>query len=319
MKKTYTSPLTIAYTDQYMNWQLGSGDGSHPTNPVRAKIAVQMLKEELPKLGVNFDMLKPEFLESDIGKLLEVHSTDYVTSVTTGVSSEWDGISKLNAETAGLMFAGTARLVEKIIAGETLVGFNPQGAKHHAQRSYSSGFCVYNDMAYAAVEFQRAGLRPLYIDWDVHAGDGVQNILAGIDIPTYSIHGHGIFPNSPTTSLPKKIDKYLYANKEEGWWNYNLQLGSGDAEFMWAIDDIAAKVAEYKPGVILLATGADGHEGESWGMKYTYEGYDYAAGVVRELAAEFTGGKVLVGGAGGYQPFSHTPRIWANVIEALVE
>jgi acetoin utilization deacetylase AcuC-like enzyme len=103
-------------------------------------------------------------------------------------------------------------------------------------------------------------------------------------------------------------------NAEEHWYNYNLQMGSGDEMFAWAIDDVVKRAAEYEPDVVLLATGADGHESEYWGMKYTYEGYNYAAKKVAGLADKF-----LIGGAGGYQPYTHTPRIWANVVKDIVD
>jgi acetoin utilization protein AcuC len=219
------------------------------------------------------------------------------------------------------MFSGTARLVERIIAGETQVGFNPQGAKHHAQFDHSEGFCVFNDHAWAAKEFVKNGLKVVYIDWDVNAGDGVQNLLADTDIPTFSIHGHGIYPVHSNTWSREAGDKenYVYADEEHHWYNYCLQRGQGDEAFKWAIDLIAEKVAEYKPDVILLATGADGHEGEHWGLKYTYEGYHYAAGVIADLANKYSDGRVLIGGAGGYQPYTHTPRVWANVVKDIYQ
>jgi len=67
----------------------------------------------------------------------------------------------------------------------------------------------------------------------------------------------------------------------------------------------------------LLATGADGHEGENWGLKYTFDGYAYASKVIAELANKYADGRVLIGGAGGYQPYTHTPRIWANVVRDI--
>jgi acetoin utilization deacetylase AcuC-like enzyme len=54
-------------------------------------------------------------------------------------------------------------------------------------------------------------------------------------------------------------------------------------------------------------------------LKYSYEGYSYAAKKVAELAEKHCERRVLIGGAGGYQPLTHTPRIWANVVRAIVE
>ncbi len=317
--------LAIAYSDSYLNWKLGSGDGSHPTNPVRAKLAVDILKSEL-KEG-SFEIIEPTFKDGkdgDRAKLRQVHDKQYISEVLDkGESYEWFGVNKVNADTAALMFGGTVRLVERMLesAGAGVrVAFNPQGAKHHAHRGYSSGFCVFNDMAWAALEFTRAGKKVVYIDWDAHAGDGVQAILDDLDsgVHTFSIHGHGIFPNLPYTSIPNRVDNYLYTDIDRNWYNYNLQQGSGDDAFLWAVEDIAKRVSEIKPDVILLATGADAHEGEKWGLKYTLAGYIEAAEIVAELAVE-NGSQVLIGGAGGYQPYTWTPRVWAEVVKTISE
>lgn len=313
-------PLTIAYSDDYLNWQLGSGDGSHPTKPIRAKIAVEHIADELHPDWVR--VIEPTVHPEDREKLESIHSPNYVSDVVDrGVSYDWTGSRPEMGYTAMQMFSGTARLVEEMIAGNTKVAFNPQGAKHHAQYDHSEGFCVFNDFAWAAQEFERNGLRAVYIDWDVNAGDGVQNLLENTDIPTFSIHGSGIYPTHSDTWSPAAdkvgISMYEYSDPESHWYNYCIAQGEGDSAFAWAIDEIAEKVAEYQPDVILLATGADGHEGEHWGLKYTYDGYRYAAKRVAELAALYADGRVLIGGAGGYQPFTHTPRIWANVVEDI--
>jgi acetoin utilization protein AcuC len=317
-KAVIMNKLAIAYCDDYLGWQLGFGDGSHPTNPERARIAVEHLVAELE--AGSFEVIEPEVNESDRSKLESIHTATYVAEVLdAGKSGEWSGSKVELGQIALQMFAGTTRLVEKIAAGEIKVGFNPQGAKHHAQKSKSEGFCVFNDHAWAALEFKRLGLKPLYIDWDVNAGDGVQNLLADTDIPTFSIHGHGIYPTHNDTWSREKSGQgnYEYSNPDQHWYNYNLAQGQGDEAFKWAIDLITEKVDEYQPDVILLAAGADGHEGERWGLKYTYEGYSYAANRVAELAKKYCQGRVLIGGAGGYQPFTHTPRIWANVVLEL--
>lgn len=309
--------LTIAYSDDYLNWRLGSGDGSHPTNPIRAKLATEMLVAEL---GDAVAVIEPTIEAGDREKIESVHDKDFVSKVIdTGLSNDWYGRDLINGETAFKMFTGTVRLVEKMLAGEIKVGFNPQGAKHHAQYDHSEGFCVFNDMAWAALEFKKAGLKPLYIDWDVNAGDGVQNLLAETDIPTMSIHGHAIYPTHSDTWTPDMNGwgNYEYSNPEKNWYNWCLVRGEGDEGFAWAIDEIAKKVDEYKPDVILLATGADGHEGENWGLKYTYEGYLYASQKVAEMANKYAEGRVLIGGAGGYQPHTHTPKVWATVVRNI--
>jgi acetoin utilization deacetylase AcuC-like enzyme len=93
----------------------------------------------------------------------------------------------------------------------------------------------------------------------------------------------------------------------------------GDEGFKWAIDEAAKVIDGYAPNVILLAAGADGHEGQNdLGIRnqYTYAGFEYAADKVAELAEKHNA-LVLIGGAGGYQAFDHTPEIWARVVERI--
>jgi acetoin utilization protein AcuC len=310
--------LHIAYSDDYLNWKLGAGDGKHPTNPIRAKIATEALKYRLGE--ENVAVVDPAVDKQDRERLGEVHSQHHIANVLDHYrSDDWVGVSPKNGETALKMFAGTARLTEKIISGETRVAFNPQGAKHHAQYSYSEGFCVFNDMAWAALEFRRAGLNPVYIDWDVHAGNGVQNLLADTDIPTMSIHQYGIYPTHSDVWNPSRLGggNYEHHSEDSHWYNWCLTAKSTDADLAWAMKGVVEKVMEYKPDVILLATGADGHIEDNWGMAYTDKGFIKSARTVAELANTYSQGRVLIGGAGGYRPYDTTPRVWASVVETI--
>lgn len=315
-----TKKLQIGYTEDYLKWNLGAGDGSHPTKPIRAKLATETL---LSALGVdNVQIINPTLGALDDRSLVEsIHSAEYVSQVLDDyVADDWHGVNQENSETALTMFSGTARLVENMLAGDVNVAFNPQGAKHHAKFDHSEGFCVFNDMAWAAKEFKSAGLKPLYIDWDVHAGNGVQNLLADTDIPTLSIHGTGIYPfGDGNHSMESGMfgTAHTWHNEAEHWYNWNLERGAGDLEFSEALDEVEDLVNIYEPDVILLAAGADAHEGEAWGLKYTFEGYLSAASRIARLANTHTRGRVLVGGAGGYQAESWTPAIWAGVVSTI--
>jgi acetoin utilization protein AcuC len=309
-KNTFQN-LQISYSDDYLNWQLGDGDGSHPTDPMRARIAYDLLNQYL---GHHVTTIDPAPRDGDRAAAEALHAASYVRTVLDeGLSTEWEGPSLKNAHTALAMFSGTMRLTEAIIAGETRIGFNPMGAKHHAGYDFSSGFCVLNDMAWGALAFKEAGIRPLYLDWDVHAGDGVQNLLEDTDIPTLSIHGTGIFPAGMGNHHPDKFGQgHTWHDTERHFYNWNIELGSGDEALLSALDEAEDIVAGYAPDVILLATGADGHYGEYWGMKWTLDGYVEAAHQVSTWADKF-----LIGGAGGYQPRTWTPDIWATVVREI--
>jgi len=309
--------LTVVYHDDYLNWLLGPGDGSHPTNPIRAKLATEMLVEQL---GDDVEVIAP-FSDStegaDLAILKETHSEDYVAEVLEGISSQWNGTKPIMGETAFKMFRGTIRAVEKILSGFSKVVFNPQGAKHHAKTASASGFCVFNDMAYAAKAFQNAGLRPLYLDWDIHAGDGVAHMLRGSGVPCISIHNGSTYP---TDSWLQNFGTGEHHHPAELNYNFNLSRGAGDDEFKEAIDGARAIIDAYQPDVILLAAGADGHFGPSnlaELAKFTEGGFTYAANMVAEMALKHSNGRVLIGGAGGYQPLKETPETWALVVSTI--
>jgi len=319
-----SKPLAIAYSDQYLNWQLGAGTGSHPTNPVRAKLATEKLVEKFGDQAIVIDPTPEGSFEEDREALGVVHSEEHIhAALDNYVDSQWSGANKEVAEAGFAMFRGTVRLVEKLLAGEIQVGFNPQGAKHHARRDSSSGFCVYNDMAYAALKLQEAGLRPLYLDWDIHAGDGVHHILKDTKIPTLSIHQGGIYPLDAELSNPLKLGtRHTHHDLEAMSYNWNLVSGDGDEGLEWAMTQAGDIIDSYKPDVILLAAGADGHAGENnLGVKsnFSYDGFVTAAKIVGSLAVKHSEGRVIIGGAGGYQPLDHTPEIWFQVVSTIHE
>ena len=311
-----TQPLAIVYSDLYLNWRLGNGDGSHPTNPIRAKKAMQLLQESLGSKVLIVDPVDEAKEVSDMEALKATHDGDYITRVLAGISGQWSGTKPVMGETARVMFQGTIRAVERILARTSRVVFNPQGAKHHAKYDAASGFCVFNDMAYAAKALQAAGLKVLYLDWDIHAGDGVAEMLVGSGIPRISIHNGSIFPSS------YKFQTAFGAIHDESdhCYNFCVRHGDGDEVFMDFIDDAKEIIDAYAPDVILLAAGADGHTGANLlgvDSNYTEKGFKYAAEVVAEMAIKHCEGRVLIGGAGGYQPEKETPETWALVVETI--
>lgn len=313
---TIKNQLAIVYSDLYLNWLLGPGDGSHPTNPIRAKNALRLLIEALGSKAVIVDPVDESKEAYDMKALEATHDSAFIKSVLAGDCGQWVGTKPIMGQTAYVMFKGTIRAVELILAGAAKVVFNPQGAKHHAKYSSASGFCVFNDMAYAAMALKEAGLKVLYLDWDIHAGDGVAHMLRGKGVPCISIHNGGIYPSDPLLNSTE----FEYHRIEELIYNFNVKSGDGDDVFMDAIDRAKEIIDAYAPDVILLAAGADGHTGASrlfTDNNYTAKGFKYAAEMVAEMAIKHSEGRVLIGGAGGYQPEKETPETWALVVETI--
>lgn len=314
-----TEQLLVTYDEIYLQWQLGAGDGSHPTNPIRAAIATDLLVSRLENDVRVTDPAPVETEEADRAALDATHEQSYVARTLAGDSGKWLGTRPEVGAAAFAMFRGSIRGVEAILSGEAKVVFNPQGAKHHARFDRGSGFCVFNDMAYAAKAFQAAGLRPLYIDWDIHAGDGVMHMLAGSGVPTISIHHGSTYPSDSRMQLMTGERGELHEPEVHNY-NFNVAQGDGDDVFTQYIDAAAAIIDDHKPDVILLAAGADGHTGANTLVplaNYTKAGFHYAASMIAAKANQHSQGRVLIGGAGGYQPLKETPETWALVVETI--
>lgn len=291
--------IDVIYSPDYLNWQLGR---DHPTNPVRALNAVRLIEA----MQLKHELLTPRLATRE--ELELVHAPGYVSLTLEGVNEEWRGIQPVLGETAQLMAGGTMLAVDRMLAGDSVRAFNPQGAKHHAHRGYGSGFCVFNDMAMAARRFiLERGWKTLYVDWDVHHGDGVEALLLEEEMAmTASIHGKG-FPGTGTGHLP---DKHAY--------NWMLENGADGRDALAALAEALHTAEDFQPDVVLLAAGADAHITDPLGpLRLTVEDYADLGRALREFADDNCEGRVLIGGAGGYQPHTWTPQVWATVVREM--
>jgi acetoin utilization protein AcuC len=253
----------------------------------------------------NLSILEPRL--ATLEELLLVHTSDYISAVTQDyLCGEWDGHRGDLAELAQKFVGGTLVALDSLLAGETLTAIHLPGAKHHAQADHSSGFCVFADFAIAAKVAVSKGLRVAILDVDAHHGDGTENLcLDDPNIMTFSVHEAGIFPG---TGLGDEVERFAY--------NEPLVTGDGDAELVSAVSRFTMLTAEFKPDVIFVAAGADGHHLDPLShLKFETGGMFLAMGVLRNA---FPAMPILMGGAGGYQPDKWTPRMWQSAAEALV-
>lgn len=300
-----TDAVDVAYDARYLDWVLGP---SHPTNAVRAQLAVELLEKQLPARGLAMNLVEP--VATSAATLGRVHNEEYVQRTLEGRNEEWSAWAEPRPDlgrTAALMCGGTEVLTRRILSGQTRVGFNPQGAKHHAHRDHGSGFCVFNDMAVAADLFVAAGWRVAYVDIDAHHGDGVEALLR--DVPqalTASIHSVPLFPGTG-----------LASDAEAAAHNWPLRGPAGDDEWLEALNESGQVIRAWQPSVLLAAIGADAHCTDPLSpLQVTKDGYVEAGRLIGQLAADLAI-PVLIGGAGGYQPLTWTPRLWASVVTEI--
>ncbi|XP_044483788.1 histone deacetylase 9 isoform X1 [Mangifera indica] len=143
------------------------------------------------------------------------------------------------------------------------IAINWAGGLHHAKKCEASGFCYINDLVLGILELLKYHARVLYIDIDVHHGDGVEEAFYFTDrVMTVSFHKFGdmFFPGTgDVKEIGEREGKYYAINVP-------LKDGIDDTSFTRLFKTIISKVVEtYVPGVIVLQCGADSLAGDRLG------------------------------------------------------
>ena len=215
-------------------------------------------------------------------------------------------------EAAAAVAGGSLRGMEAILRGDVMHAFHPGGGLHHAMRSRASGFCIYNDPALAIALARRAGKRVLYIDLDVHHGDGVEAIhAADPGVLTVSFHetGQYLFPG---TGFVEEVGEGLAAGTVV---NVPLPPDTGDGAWLDAVTSLLPELAaQFHPDVVVSQHGADSHLWDPLAhLRNTVNAMGAAARLVHDLAHEHAGGRWLATGGGGYDVYRVVPRTWSLV------
>jgi acetoin utilization protein AcuC len=213
-------------------------------------------------------------------------------------------------EASAAVAGGSLRAMEAILRGDVEHAQHPGGGLHHAMAARASGFCIYNDPALAIARARRDGLRVLYIDLDVHHGDGVQALhIADPAVMTVSIHesGRSLFPGTGDTDE--------LGHGEAAGTAVNLPLPAGTTAAVWlaVLRLVLAELAAcFGPDVIVSQHGADSHVWDPLAhLAVTTTAMGSAARLVDDLAHRYAHGRWLATGGGGYDVYRVVPRAWA--------
>jgi len=263
-------------------------------------------------------------------EVLRVHDAAYVDAVERlsgsgapddAVASRW-GLSGRGDTPAyegmydyGRLVCGASiDAVRLVDSSEAQVAFNPAGGvNHHAMPAYASGFGVLNDAAVAIAWLRARGRRVMYLDLDVHHGDGVEAAFERDDrVLTVSLHESTryLFPG------PKGGHAENAGSDAGNGYAVNVPLApyTGDEVWLWAFEQIVPPLyGAFKPDLLLVQLGADGYFDDPLAhLQLTERAYRTAAERLRVI----TGGRVAAVGGGGYD-VEATPRIWAMELAAL--
>jgi acetoin utilization protein AcuC len=207
-----------------------------------------------------------------------------------------------------LVCGATIDAVRLVDDGQAPTSFMPAGGvNHHAMRARASGFGVLNDTAVAVAWLRQRGRRVMYLDLDVHHGDGVEAAFVDDDrVLTVSLHEstHYLFPG-PKGGLADDVGE----GRGRGFSvNVPLEPYTDDDTWLWAFEEIVPPLyGAFRPDLVLVQLGADAYFADPLAhLRLTTRAYETA---VRRLM-QLTGGRLAAVGGGGYDVRA-TPRIWA--------
>ncbi|HWP92789.1 MAG TPA: histone deacetylase [Thermodesulfobacteriota bacterium] len=213
---------------------------------------------------------------------------------------------------------GMLSAVESVLRGEVDTAFplvRPPG--HHAEKNRAMGFCLFNNVAVGAAYLLKSYQfnRILIVDWDLHHGNGTQNMFYhSPQVLYFSTHQYPYYPGTGginETGIGGGVGYTI---------NVPLPAGMGDGEYMRIFSSILGPVIDqYKPEFILVSAGFDTYfEDPLGGMKVTPKGFAQMTRFLREAAKKHCGGKVVYILEGGY----NLDGLWLStkeVIEELLE
>jgi acetoin utilization deacetylase AcuC-like enzyme len=278
-----------------------SGPG-HPESPRR----VARVAEALADAPVTREFQALEFRPATVDELARVHTSEHVEAVRRfcaagGGRIEADTVASRRSFEVAAKAAGAAiAAVDAVLTGgatRALVLARPPG--HHAVRDGAMGFCLFNNIAIAAAHALAIHDldRVLIVDWDVHHGNGTQDLFYDSErVGFLSSHRHPFYPGS---GLAEETGTGAGVGTK---FNLPLPFGTPRREFLAKFEAILADAARVcRPQLILVSAGFDAHREDPIGsLGLEVEDFGTLTDLVRATAKEYCGDRVVSLLEGGY-------------------
>ncbi|XP_072966341.1 histone deacetylase 19-like [Typha angustifolia] len=298
------------YEPEVGNYYYGQG---HPMKPHR----IRMTHALLSNYGLldSLEVIRP--VPARERDLCRFHSDDYVAFLR-GVTPETQhdhpkALRRYNVCDDCPVFEGLYAFCQtyagasvgaavKLNHGAHDIAINWAGGLHHAKRSGASGFCYVNDIVLAILELLKWHERVLYVDIDIHHGDGVEEAFYTTDrVMTASFHKFGDY--FPGTGHRHDIG---YGKGKYYAVNVPLQEGIDDESYHSLFKPIVGKVMEvFRPGAVVLQCGADSLSGDRLGcFNLSIKGHAECVRYMRSFNVP-----LMVLGGGGYT-LRNVARCW---------
>ena len=286
------------------------GEG-HPEQPKRLDAVLSALA---PVRSTLTEFPCPKATTADF---LRVHKREHVDLIQDVCERDLEypdpdiGVSEGSWDAAHLAAGAGIAACEAVLAGQVMNAFcvvRPPG--HHAERNRAMGFCLFNNIAVAArwlrevKEIKRVAI----IDWDVHHGNGTEDIF--LDDPTVfyaSIHQHPLYPGTGTKRLSGADNT-----------NVNVPMPPGCDGTMWMKalrEEVLPRVETFAPDFLLISSGFDAHESDPLANQLL-KAADYYA--MTHAVKHIAGGRIVSMLEGGYN-LKALGESAAEHVRALIE
>jgi acetoin utilization deacetylase AcuC-like enzyme len=293
--------MTLLYSDPRF---LDHVTGTHPERPER----LRQVTRHLERVGLDQQCARPTWEQISLTRLAHVHGLKYAAEVADfarqrGGHIEEDTVVSPASYDVALLAAGAAcDAVERVIRGEDTTALclvRPPG--HHALPTSAMGFCLFNNIALAAAtavndwELDRV----LVVDWDVHHGNGTQDVFwTDPRVGFVSIHRWPFYPGTgddDETGAGPGLGTTL---------NMPVKFGTSRPDYLARFRAEFEKFADrFRPQLVLISAGFDAHRDDPVGsLELEVEDYEPLTSIIREVAAVHAGGRVVSVLEGGYNP-----------------
>ncbi|OFW28930.1 MAG: hypothetical protein A3H97_13775 [Acidobacteria bacterium RIFCSPLOWO2_02_FULL_65_29] len=287
--------LILIASERFSEHQTPPG---HPESPERADV-MNRVADEWRRQG---EVVAPR--EATDEQLARVHGREYLDCVAAaaGRAVAFDPDTYTSPETveiARLAAGAGVDAVERVMGAAARRAFalvRPPG--HHAERDRAMGFCFYNNVAVAAAHARSLGAKKVAIvDYDVHHGNGTQDIFDGdSDVLYVSLHQ---FPYYPGTGAADEVGS---GDAKGLTVNVPLEVGAVDEDYRFVFSHVVVPVLrQFQPDLLLVSAGFDAHERDPIaGMRLTAEAFAAMTTELRRVAEECCGGRIVAVTEGGY-------------------
>lgn len=307
------------YDDEVGNFHYGYG---HPMKPHRVRMTHHLIVQY--GLSKKLDVFRPRMLTQQ--DMTQFHSDDYVHFLrNTTPDNMHEYLQQLQRFNVGedcpvfdglydyckLYTSGSVGGALRLMNGQNETVINWSGGLHHAKKGEASGFCYINDCVLCILEMLKKYERVLYIDIDIHHGDGVEEAFYTTDrVMTCSFHKYGdYFPGTGD------VTDRGYGKGKGFAVNFPLHDGMDDESFVSIFRPVIAGIMEhFNPGAVCLQCGADSLAGDRLGcFNLSLRGHGACVRFVKSF-----GRPTLVIGGGGYT-MRNVARCWCYETSVLLD